>query len=65
MIKYEILILLSPDGFRDRFHYYCRHEKTNIKAYEKVETEYETHYGKRKYSSYDSFRVVMSRKLKK
>ena len=64
-IKLEILVLLSPEGFEERFHHYCRHEKTNVKAYEAVEKEYEHHYGKRRYASYDSFRVVMNRKLKK
>tara|TARA_R110000823_G_scaffold121565_1_gene246644 strand:- start:1775 stop:1972 length:198 start_codon:yes stop_codon:yes gene_type:complete len=65
MITHEILILLSPSGFIERFHYYCRYEKTNIKAYEQVEKEFESYYGKRRYSSYDSFRVVMSRRLNK
>tara|TARA_R110000803_G_scaffold48061_3_gene99906 strand:- start:2633 stop:2833 length:201 start_codon:yes stop_codon:yes gene_type:complete len=64
-IRLEILVLLSPNGFEDRFHHYCRIEKTNVKAYEEVEKEYEGNFGKRRYASYDSFRVVMSRKLKK
>ena len=40
-------------------------EKTYFKAYEKTELEYQEHFGKTRYSSYDSFRVVMNRKLKK
>tara|TARA_R110000744_G_scaffold217938_1_gene336652 strand:- start:295 stop:501 length:207 start_codon:yes stop_codon:yes gene_type:complete len=64
-IPVEILILLSPNGFEKRFHLYCKTEKTYISAYHKTEIEYEEHFGKTRYSSYDSFRVVMNRKLKK
>jgi len=64
IIPMEILCLLSPRGFEDRFHFHCRNEKTYTRAYEKTETEYENHFGKRRYSSYDSFRVVMQRKMK-
>jgi len=31
-------------------------------AYEKTEQEYESNFGKRRYSSYDSFRVTKNRK---
>tara|TARA_R110002167_G_scaffold59643_1_gene169146 strand:- start:91 stop:297 length:207 start_codon:yes stop_codon:yes gene_type:complete len=64
-IPIEILALLSPRGFEERFHYHCKNERTYIKAYEEAEREYEDHFGKRRYSSYDSFRVVMNRKIKK
>ncbi len=63
-IPIEILILLSPKGFKDRFHSYCRSEKTYLKAYEKTEEDFEQYFGKRRYASYDSFRVVMNRKKK-
>ncbi len=64
-IPVEILILLSAKGFEERFFYYSKNEKTYIRAYEKTEQEYKEHFGKNKYSSYDSFRVVMNRKNKK
>lgn len=64
-IPIEILVLLSPNGFEERFHQYCKTEKTYHKAYLKTEMEYEEHFGKTRYSSYDSFRVVMHRKQKR
>ena len=64
-IKIEILVLLSARGFQEKFHSNCKITKTYIKAYEETEKEYESYFGKRKYSSYDSFRVVMNRKRKK
>ena len=35
-----------------------------MEAYEKTEEEYQEYFGKTRYSSYDSFRVVMQRKMK-
>ena len=64
-IPIEILVLLRPDGFEERFHYYCRREKTYTSAYEEAEKEYESYFGRRRYSSYDSFRTVIARKYKK
>ena len=61
-IDIEILALLSPAGFEKRFHKYCKSSKTYETAYEKTEIEYEKHFGKRRYSSYDSFRVSKNRK---
>tara|TARA_R110000744_G_scaffold278092_2_gene390381 strand:- start:10535 stop:10738 length:204 start_codon:yes stop_codon:yes gene_type:complete len=64
-LPFEILALLSPLGFEDRFYMNCKIKKTYQKAYEQTELEYKEHFGKRRYSSYDSFRVVLNRKLKK
>ena len=64
-LPFEILALLSPSGFNDRFHKHCKTSKTYVDAYEKTDTEYEQIFGKRKYSSYNSFRVCMNRRLKK
>ena len=58
----EILALLSPAGFEKRFHKYCQTSKNYYEAYEKTEQEYESNFGKRRYSSYDSFRVTKNRK---
>lgn len=63
-INFDILILLSAKGFEEKFHKNCKDTKTYVQAYEKTEKEYEEHFGKRRYSSYDSFRVVMNRKIK-
>lgn len=63
-IDLEILALLSPAGFEKRFHYYCKEAPSYEQAYEKTEKEYEQNFGKRRYSSYDSFRVTKNRKNK-
>ena len=63
-IPLEILVLLSPRGFEERFHKNCKECKTYTEAYEKTESEYEEYFGKKRYASYDSFRVVMQRKMK-
>ena len=58
----EILALLSPAGFEKRFHKHCKNSKNYEQAYEQTEKEYEQNFGKRRYSSYDSFRVTKNRK---
>lgn len=60
----EILALLSPAGFEKRFHTHCKETKNYEQAYEKTEKEYEKNFGKRRYSSYDSFRVTKNRKIR-
>ena len=64
-IKPEILALLSPSGFEKRFHKNTQISKTYKDAYELTEQEYESNFGKRKYSSYDSFRVTKNRRNSK
>ena len=61
-IELEILALLSPSGFEKRFHKHCQETKTYEDAYELTEEEYEKNFGRRRYSSYDSFRVTKNRK---
>jgi hypothetical protein len=61
-IQIEILALLSPSGFEKRFHKNCKAANTYEEAYELTELEYESNFGKRRYSSYDSFRVTKNRK---
>ena len=46
-IGIEILALLSPAGFEERFHKNCKLAKTNEEAYELTEKEYEAHYEKK------------------
>ena len=64
-IPTEILALLSPAGFEKRFHKHCKDHKNYEQAYEQTEKEYEQNFGKRRYSSYDSFRVTKNRKNRK
>ena len=61
-IEIEILALLSASGFERKFHKNCKLSKTYEDAYELTEEEYEKHFGKRRYASYDSFRVTKNRK---
>ena len=61
-IELEILALLSSNGFESRFHKNCKLSKTYEDAYELTEKEYESHFGNRRYASYDSFRVTKNRK---
>ena len=64
-LKPEILALLSPSGFEKRFHRNYKISKTYEDAYELTEQEYESNFSKRKYSSYDSFRVTKNRRNRK
>jgi len=63
MIK-DKLILISADGFVREFWKRTKRHKTLIAAYEELETEYETTFGKRRYSDYNSFRICRDRKTK-
>ena len=60
-IELEILALLSPSGFEKRFHKHCKLSRTYEDAYELTERDYESNFGKRRYASYDSFRVTKNR----
>ena len=64
-MTFKILSLLSPEGFSKRFWEKSKEYKTYKEAYEKLEQDFEKHFGKRRYSDYDSFRVCRDRKLKK
>tara|TARA_R110001606_G_scaffold396298_1_gene570164 strand:- start:1212 stop:1424 length:213 start_codon:yes stop_codon:yes gene_type:complete len=63
-IPIEILVLLSPAGFEKRFHKNCKDFKNYEQAYEETEKEYKKHFLKRRYASYDSFRVTKNRKIR-
>ena len=65
MIELKILALLTPNGFDDRFWKYAKETKTYVEAYEKTEIEYEKHFGKRKYSDYNSYTTSRNKRLKK
>jgi hypothetical protein len=65
MIELKILALLTPNGFDERFWKYAKETKTYVEAYEKTEIEYEKHFGKRKYSDYNSYTTSRNKRLKK
>ena len=52
------LVEIRTEGFERRYIYNVKIMKTYKKAYEKTEEEYQNNFGKRRYSSYDSFRQV-------
>ena len=56
--------LSTPDGFTARYYSLLAHCDSNAAAYEAVENEHKWLFGRRRYSSFDSFRVVKNRKLK-
>lgn len=60
----KILTLLTPSGFDERFWDNAAQCKTYKLAYEKLEEEYETYFGRRKYSDYNSFRNCRDRRIK-
>ena len=52
-------------GFESRFSYNVKLCETYKDAYERTEQEYESNFKTRRYASYDSFRQVRTRRLKK
>ena len=60
-----ILKLISFDGFNQRFEQNMRVCNTYKNAYLKTDAQYQGAFGQKKYASYDSFRIVRARKMKK
>ena len=52
-------------GFYKRYLYNVKLTPTYIKAYQLTENEYVETFGKKRYSSYDSFRIIKNRIMKK
>ena len=52
-------------GFYKRYLHNIKLTKTYIKAYQLTEDEYVETFGKKRYSSYDSFRIIKNRIIKK
>ena len=52
-------------GFYNRYIHNVKLTSTYIKAYQLTENEYVETFGKRRYSSYDSFRIIKNRIIKK
>ena len=59
------LFEIRTKGFEKRYIANVKLCKTYKSAYEKTELEYKKTFSKRRYSSYDSFRQIRSRKMKK
>ena len=59
------LVEIRTEGFEKRYLYNVKIFKTYIDAYNKTEEEYMSNFGKRRYSSYDSFRQVRKRYIKR
>jgi len=59
------LFEIRTKGFEDRYVLNVKLHKTYKAAYEKTELEYNKTFSKRRYASYDSFRQIRSRKMKK
>lgn len=57
--------LSTADGFTNRWYALLRIYRTHAEAYEAVENEYSEIFGRRRYSCFDSFRIVRNRKIKK
>ena len=55
---------IRNEGFYKRYLYNVKITATYIKAYQLTEDEYIGAFGKKRYSSYDSFRIVRNRMIK-
>lgn len=56
--------LAQPNGFSELYFKKLVSANSAEAAYILTEQEYEEYFGRRKYSSFDSFRVVHNKKLK-
>jgi len=64
-IEKHILKLLNTQGFIEKYWEMLSEYSTNEAAYEAAERLYMINFGKQKYKNFESFRVNMSRFLKK
>ena len=60
MIDTRNLELAKITAFITRYFQYCK-ENTGKVAYEMTENDYKSVFGETKYSSYETFRVILSR----
>jgi hypothetical protein len=67
MIEPNIMDLLKPEGFNALFEKNLSQMKgsTLPQAYQRAEEIFKEHFGQSKYSSYDSFRKVRGRLIKR
>lgn len=57
----EILSLLTTSGFIAEFYQQCMHHKTDMEAFEYVNTLHEKYFLKPKYRDWDSFKTIRKR----
>jgi len=62
--KLELVKLHDPHEFDERFIECTRECDTYEEAYDQVEQEYRSVFGKRKYSNYNSYRVARRKRIK-
>ena len=65
MIPERLLKCLDAKGFISEVQHRISNQKNMLQAYEELENEMQIHFGKRKYSDYATFRVTLSREIKK
>ncbi len=53
----RIIQLISTDGFMSAFWDIVPNTTTHAEAYEQLETEYHSYFGRNRYSSFESFRI--------
>lgn len=58
----SVLKLMTKEGFMELFWQKVVSGKTYKRAYEEMEEEHFGIFGKRKYASYESFKVILYRK---
>ncbi len=61
MTEKEIRLCVKPRAFAEAWFRLLPTNKSYESAYEELEGYYEAYFGHRKYSCYDSFRVVKNR----
>ena len=64
-LESHILELNTPEGFDRRYYEMCQLYPNNSLAYEAVERQYESYFGKRKYSNYESYRKTKNKRAKR
>lgn len=57
--------LLTPEGFIAQFYVFCTEYMTQEEAYLATERKFNGIYGKNKYASFECFREIKNRKLRK
>jgi hypothetical protein len=65
MLEKHLLTLLEQEGFIAQFYLFCGEYCGDChKAYEATERMYESAFGKRKYSGWESFKEIKNRKVR-
>lgn len=65
MVEPHLQRLLEPEGFIECFYEMLSYYQKQEDAYEAVERQHEAEFGKRKYSSFESFRICRDKRINK